>query len=54
MMTGERSLELSCARDSLQVKFGRTAREYRTNWRRRARPMSDVFPCVASEYAPEN
>jgi hypothetical protein len=50
--TGERSLGLCCARNSPQVNFGRTEREHRSDWHRRARPMSDVPRRVASEHAP--
>jgi hypothetical protein len=52
MMTSERLLELSCVRNSLQVKLGRTERERRTDWRCRARPNCDAFSYVTSEYAP--
>jgi hypothetical protein len=52
MMTSERSLELSCVRDTLQLKVGRTECEHRTDWRRRARPNCDAFSYVTSEYAP--
>src|SRR6202171_6453894 len=54
MMTGEWPSELSCDRDRFQVKFDRTGREHRSERRCRAHPMSSIFPCVASDYAPQN